>query len=74
MIRLLRPDGTRAHAKRSARAAFLFVFAASAFMSGVAFAEIRVWVDEAGVMHFSDDPGTAPVSYTHLTLPTICSV
>ncbi|MGB0617829.1 MAG: peptidase MA family metallohydrolase [Myxococcota bacterium] len=66
MIRLLRPDGTRAHAKRSARAAFLFVFTASVFTSGVAFAEIRVWVDEAGVTHFSDDPGTAPEASTSL--------
>eukprot|EP00961_Rhodomonas_salina_P043773 588117-Rhodomonas_salina.1 len=28
--------------------------------------------DEAGVAHYG--PPTAPVSYTHLTLPTICSV
>ena len=28
--------------------------------------EIRVWVDEAGVTHFSDDPGTAPEASTSL--------
>eukprot|EP00975_Prorocentrum_lima_P041913 8808530-Prorocentrum_lima.AAC.1 len=31
-------------------------------------------VDHCVMVSRSDDPETRPVSYTHLTLPTICSV
>ena len=42
-------------------------------MTGLPFAELEALNRELGLL-CSNPPREAPVSYTHLTLPTICSV
>ena len=48
----------------SPRAAVFVVLLLGALAGPVARAEIRIWVDDAGVTHFSDDPERAPDAAT----------